>query len=162
MKISEKVAAYLKRNADHPEKIDKFAEFLENFFKDLEEEDMEIREAFEEDVEDFVYEITEEKLYMVMKKFKHKDNTVSGIKWTKEEVASVVNQYDIKNRIITYGKDFCDLHFWFAMNYVYATHYNPNRSTSGYVELAMDEYCNKNMSFKEVIKKMNEEEHPEI
>ena len=43
--------------------------------------------------------------------------------------------------------------------YVYATHYNINRSLSGYVELAIDEIMNKNVCLEEYMKKMIEKIH---
>ena len=85
---------------------------------------------------------------------KRKDGTRSGIKWTKDEVASVAGQYDVKSKVEAAGKKYDPLYFWFAMNYVYAVHNNTNRTLNGYVELAVDEITNKNICFHDVIKRI--------
>ena len=38
------------------------------------------------------------------------------------------------------------------MNYVFATHFNTNRTIAGYIELAVDEICNKNIGFDLILK----------
>lgn len=150
--IAKQISEYITKNKDHPEKIANFSRFIEKFFKDIDEEDKEVRDAFMEEIEDFFYKIDEEALSDVMKDFRHRDGSMSGIKWSFSEVESVAAQYDVANKINGYDKEYDALHFWFTMNYVYATHYNPSRTLMGYIELAMDEYCNRNISFKKYMR----------
>lgn len=96
----------------------------------------------------------EEMLVAILDNLKRKDGTRSGIKWSKDEVASVAGQYDVKSKIEAAGKKYDPLYFWFAMNYVYAVHNNMNRTLNGYVELAVDEITNKNICFHDVIKRI--------
>ena len=88
----------------------------------------------------------------IIAKFKQRDGSLSGMKWSYIDVESLAKQYDICTKIVSYGHDYNPLHFWFTMNYVYATHYNPSRTIMGYIELALDEYCNKNVCFKKYMK----------
>ena len=151
-KISEHIAEYLIRNNDNEEKIKDFAVFIERFFDDLDEEEKEIKYAFKEDIEDFVLDIDREILEEIIKTFKHKDETVSGLKWSCEEIDNVAKQTDIAIKIENHGKEYKLMYFWFLMNYVYAVHYNSARNVQAYVDLAVDEYCNKIICFKDMIK----------
>ena len=66
----------------------------------------------------------------------------------------VAKQNGIPEKMEEHGKHYCSIKFWVAMNYVYAVHYNINRSTNGYIELALDELCNHNISFEDLVKKV--------
>ena len=66
----------------------------------------------------------------------------------------VAKQNGIPEKMEEHGKKYCATKFWVAMNYVYAVHYNINRSTNGYIELALDELCNHNISFEDLVKKV--------
>lgn len=92
----------------------------------------------------------------IVENLKQKDGTVVGAKWTMEDTESVAKQYDAKNKIQAVGKKYDTLRFWLALNYVYATHYSPSRTINGYVDLAVDEYTNKNICFDTLIKKIFE------
>jgi hypothetical protein len=53
------------------------------------------------------------------------------------------------------GKTYDCLKFWVAMNYVYAVHYNINRTINGYIELAIDELTNRNICFDDLVKRIS-------
>jgi hypothetical protein len=152
--ISEHIHHYLTKHSGNAEKMGEFSEFIDAFFKEMEEDYAEVKAGFYSELEDFTEELDEEMIHAVVEKFKRKDGTVSGIKWTLEEVESVAKQYDVKSKFE--GKS-CDImKFWVAMNYVYAVHYSINRTINGYIDLAVDEYTNKNICFDTLVKKIFE------
>lgn len=149
--ISKCINEYIEKHKTEPEKIKQMSDFIEKFFMELEPEDIDIRDAFVESLGDFSNEITHENIERIIKELRHRDNSVSGEKWSCDEINQIISQYDVKNKISTYNIDFCREYFWYAMNYVYAAHYNISRTMAGYAELAIDEYCNKNMCLKKYI-----------
>ena len=154
--ISENILQYLTKHEGNEEKMKDFSKFIETFFCDIEEDYAEIKTGFYSELEDFTDEIDEEMLHEIVGKFKRKDGTVSGVKWTLDEVEAVAKQYDVKSKLEGTDKH-CDLlKFWVSMNYVYATHYSINRTINGYIDLAIDEYANKNICFDTLLKKIFE------
>lgn len=149
--ISKYINEYVEKYKENPERIEKFSEFIEKFFSNLEPEDIDIKNEFSDDLEEFLLDITPENMKEVILHLKHRDCSLSGEKWTHNEIKQLSEQYNAKEKIIGYNVDYCEEYFWFARNYVYATHYNPSRTVAGYIELAIDEYCNKNMSMKKYI-----------
>jgi hypothetical protein len=155
-KISEFINNYLVKHAGEEDKINGFAVFVEDFFSSIPDEHAIIHSDFYSEVENFTEEIDEEMITEVVECLRHKDGTLSGAKWSLEEVKNVVKQYDVKAKIEAIGKTFDCHKFWFALNYVYAVHYSINRTINGYVDLAIDEYTNKNICFDKVIRHMFE------
>ena len=153
-KINEYITGYLVKHADEEEKIEEFAKFIEEFFENVPDEHAEIHADFYEEIENFAVEIDEEMIEMIIATLRHKDGTLVGAKWTLEEVQNVAKQYDVKTKVEACGKKHDCHRFWFAMNYVYATHYSINRTINGYVDLAIDELCNKNVCVETVIRKL--------
>jgi hypothetical protein len=151
-KISEFITGYLVKHAGDEEKIEKFSEFIEDFFNNIPEEHSDVHSDFYAEVEDFTEEIDEEMMNEIVDSLRHKDGTHVGAKWSLEEVSTVAKQYDVKNKIETCGKEFNCHKFWFALNYVFAVHYSINRTINGYIDLAIDEYCNRNICFDKIIK----------
>lgn len=146
----------MKKHDGDEEKIHELSKFIENFFHDMDEDYSEVRTAFYMELDDFTEEIDEEMLHEIVENLRQKDGTVVGVKWTIEEVDSVAKQYDVANKIDAYDCKY-DLHkFWLAMNYVHATHYSPSRTLNGYIDLAIDEYCNKNIHFEDLVKRIFE------
>ena len=153
-KVSNYVHEYLHKYAGEEHKIEKFSMFLEDFFTEMGDEYQDVKEAFYEELENFTDEIDETMLVSILENLRKKDGTYSGIKWSKEEVESVSKQYDVKNKVESYGKHYeCDK-FWFALNYVYAVHNSLNRTINGYVDLAIDEMTNKNICFDDLIRRI--------
>jgi hypothetical protein len=150
--ISEHINDYLMKHAGEDEKISGFATFIENFFSNIPDEHAVIHTDFYSEVENFTEEIDEEMITEVIDALRHKDGTLSGAKWSLEEAKNVAKQYDVKSKIESIGKAFDCHKFWFALNYVYAVHYSINRTINGYVDLAIDEYTNKNVCFDKIIK----------
>jgi hypothetical protein len=146
-KISEHIQSYLTKHMGEEEKINDFAVFVEDFFGRIPDEHSNVHKDFYSEIEAFTNEIDEEMIAEVIDCLRHKDGTLSGAKWSLEEAKSVVKQYDVKGKIEACGKTFDCHRFWLALNYVYATHYSINRTINGYVDLAIDEYCNKNICF---------------
>jgi type I restriction-modification system DNA methylase subunit len=95
-------------------------------------------------------------IHQIAENLRHKDGMISGIKWSKEETSSVAKQYDAKTKVEAAGCRYNCTHFWLAMNYVYAVHHSNSRTINGYVDLAIDELCNKNICFEHLIKKIFE------
>jgi hypothetical protein len=155
-KIKESVVKYITKHAQHEEKIHEFAEFLEKFFQDMDEEFDDVKHAFYDEVENFTNEIDEEMLTAIIENLKRRDGTAGGLKWTKEDVNAVVHQYDVISKLSQHGKTYDPVKFWFAMNYVYATHFSVSRTINGYVDLAIDEITNKNMCFDDLIRRIFE------
>jgi hypothetical protein len=155
-KISEHITTYLLKHAGEEEKIESFATFVEDFFSNIPEEHEDVQYDFYAEVENFATEIDEEMIAEIISCLRTKEGTVSGTKWTLEEAKNVVKQYDVKAKIENCGKTFECHKFWFALNYVYAVHYSINRTINGYVDLAIDEYCNKNICFDATIRKIFE------
>lgn len=154
--ISENILHYLTKHTGNEEKMKELSNFIEAFFCEIEDDYAEVKTGFYSELEDFTDEIDEEMLHEIVGKFKRKDGTVSGIKWTLEEVENIARQYDVKSKLEETNKK-CDiLKFWVSMNYVYATHYSINRTINGYIDLAVDEYANKNICFDTLLKKIFE------
>jgi DNA-binding FrmR family transcriptional regulator len=154
--IRENIHHYLTRHAGNEEKMEEFSEFIESFFCNMEEDYAEVKAGFYNELEDFTEELDEEMIHAMVEKFKRKDGTVSGIKWSLEEIEAVVKQYDVKSKFEGTGRS-CDMHkLWIAMNYVYAVHYSINRTINGYIDLAVDECTNKNICFDALLKKIFE------
>lgn len=144
------ISEYLTGNHDRPEKITELSDIIEHFFSESDNE-ME----FYNKLDKLTNEVTEEMITAVIGNLKHRDGSHSDIKWSKEDIENnIVRQYDVKNKLATYGKTYDNCKFWFAMNYVYAVHHNVNRTLNGYVDLAIDEMCNKNMCFDDMIREM--------
>ena len=154
-RINETISNYVLKHIDDQEKITDLAKFIEAFFVDLGDDFEDIKEIFAESLDDYTYEITEEELEKAASMLLHKDGSASGIKWSHDEIDSVIKQYNIKDKFVELKCNFCPLYFWFAMNYVYATHYNVNRNVNGYIELAIDELCNKNICFDNILKNIS-------
>lgn len=155
-KISEYISNYLLKHMGEEEKIVQFSEFMEDFFHRLPDEHSVVHSDFHSEVENFADEVDEAMIELVVSNLRHKDGTLSGAKWSIEEVKNVVKQYDVKSKIESVGKVFDCHKFWLAMNYVYATHYSINRTINGYIDLAIDEYTNRNVCFDTTIKKIFE------
>lgn len=155
-KLSEHITTYLLKHANEEDKIAGFATFVEDFFTNIPEEHEDVHYDFYAEVENFANEIDEEMITEAIGVLRTKEGTISGAKWTVEEAKNVVKQYDVKNKIENCGKVFDCHKFWFALNYVYAVHYSINRTINGYVDLAIDEYCNKNVCFDTTIRKIYE------
>jgi hypothetical protein len=155
MKIKHHIHQYLEKHAAEMPKIEEFAEFVAEFFEGMDEEYKEVAMAFKEELEDFVFEIEEEVATFIVENLKKRDGTHAGMKWTREEVSTVAKQNDVERKVAASGKHYDCLKFWVAMNYVYAVHYNINRTTNGYIELAIDEITNKNICFEELLKKIS-------
>jgi len=151
-RINETLSNYIIKHLDDQEKIKELTTFIEAFFVDLGDDFEDIKEIFAEELNEYTYEVTEEELDEAAKKLVRKDGTISGIKWDHEEIENVIKQYGVKEKFTELKCRFCPLYFWFAMNYVYATHYNTNRTLTGYIELAIDELCNKNVCFDHILK----------
>jgi hypothetical protein len=154
--ISESIHHYLLKHAGNEEKMGEFSDFIEAFFCDMEEDYAEVKAGFYSELEDFTEELDEEMIHAMVEKFRRKDGTVSGVKWSLEEIENVAKQYDVKSKFEGTGRS-CDLvKFWVSMNYVYAVHYSINRTINGYIDLAVDELTNKNICFDVLLKKIFE------
>lgn len=154
MRIKHNIHEYLKKHGTDHTKIENFASFVDNFFTNVEDGYHDIADAFCEELEDFVYEIDEEMAAEIVNSLVKRDGTPSGMKWTHAETDSVAKQNGIAEKVEALHKKYDDVKFWLAMNYVYAVHYNINRTTNGYIELALDELTNKNVCFDDSLKKI--------
>jgi len=154
--ISKHISDYIHKHIEHPDKIEELSELIENFFCNIDDELVDVKNEFVSELEDFTEEIDMEMMSAIVEHLKQKDGTVSGQKWSVEETTSVAKQYDVENKVTQHEKKFDQVKFWLAMNYVYAVHYSVNRTINGYVDLAIDEYCNKNICFDHLIKKVFE------
>lgn len=153
-KINEYVNHYIMKHIDHEEKLNGFADFIHDFFNNMDDEYSDVKEAFYEELEEFTEEVDEEMAKAIVENLKKKDGTHSGMRWSMEETDSVSKQFDVKGKVELLGKRYDPMMFWVAMNYVYAVHCSVNRSTTGYVDLAIDEITNKNMCFDGLVKHM--------
>lgn len=151
MKISEQISEHIANIKECPEKIAAFSEFIEKFMDDA-EDDMKI--AFAQELDDIICGLTESGLGKLIEGFVHRDGTAAGMHWKRSDIDEVTKQNDIIAKVESYGKEYSPMHFWVAMNYAYAVHFNPSRSTAGYIELAIDEYCNRNICPKKHLKAM--------
>lgn len=151
--IKEKILEFISKNKEDHEKLEAFATFIDDYFPDEE------KKTFTKKLNDALGEVDEDDVCEIIKELKRRDGTLSGMKWGKLEADSVATQYNLRSKFREYGHEYDCLTFWFAINYVYATHYNINRSLSGYVELAIDEIMNKNVCLEEYMKKMIEKIH---
>lgn len=154
--ISDYVASYLTKHTGDEEKISEFSNFICDFFEKMDEDYGEVKTAFYSEIEDFTEEIDEEMIKEIIENLKHRDGSHSGAKWSLEEAKQVAKQYDVQTKIETLGKKYDCMKFWLALNYVFAVHYSINRTINGYVDLAIDEYTNKNICFDDLIKRVFE------
>jgi recombinational DNA repair protein RecT len=146
----------------HPHDIDKMTELQEmigSFFDHrVYEKDYDMYVEFKEELEDFVYELTDEIIIETASYLKRKDGFV-GPKWSREEVESVAKQFDAENKVKSHDKEYCPILFWFAMNYAYATHSALNKTISVYIDLAVDELTDKNICIKDKIREIHKRNH---
>jgi hypothetical protein len=155
MNIKSKIETYLTKNAANPDKIEGFSKFVHDFFEHVEEGYNDIAVAFEEELEEYVYEIDEECAEAIISTLTRKDGVLSGKKWSLEETTMVAKQNDVAHKVEMCGRRHDCIKFWVAMNYVYAVHYNVNRTVNGYIELAIDELANRNFGFEELVKRIH-------
>lgn len=149
--VSHTLVKYFEKYGTDTEKMKDFSEFIEKLICGMESEYDDIKEYFISEIHEFTYEIDEEVVTKVISKLKHKDDTESGCKWSSDETVNVIKQYGVKEKIESFGCKFNPVTFYFAMNYVYAVHHSVNRTLNGYIDLAVDELLNKNVSFKNLI-----------
>jgi hypothetical protein len=154
--LTEHINKYLVKHMNEEEKLNELAVLIDNFFTNIPEENSDIHENFYAEIELFTNEIDEEMLTEIINSLRNKNGEISGAKWTLEEAKTVIKQYDIKTKIEACGKTLDCLKFWFALNYVFAVHYSINRTINGYIDLSVDEYCNKNICFDTTIRKIFE------
>lgn len=147
--ISEMIEGYIKRHANDEEKLLILTNAIESYFEDPSD-----AAQFWSAIEGVTDEVTPEMIHEAAEKLKRRDGSHSSIKWTKEETDVIEKQYDVKNKLGSYNTVYDSCKFWFAMNYIYAVHFNINRTINGYVDLAVDELANKNVCFDKIIKDM--------
>ena len=152
--VGEMVVEYLKKNRDHTEKIEGLASVLDNVLE--KDENTDVKYDMISEVEDYTVEYDEDTIKNIVSSLKRRDGGISGEHWNIEETSNVAKQYDVENKVKELGKTYCDLKFWFAMNYVFAVHYSITRTMNGFVELAIDEITNKNICFDNIIKQIFE------
>lgn len=154
--IGDIIQKYLLKHATEEEKITEFANFINDYFCDLDEEFIEFKNDFYDKVDEYTEELEDEVIAILLKNLRRKDGTVVGAKWTFEEAVNAMKEYNIADKLKEINCSLDQTKFWVAMNYVYATHYSINRTINGYMELAIDEYANKNICFDKILKKMSE------
>jgi hypothetical protein len=154
MNFKNKLQKFHTRFKDDSIKMEKLYDLFEELvMEDLKKENPELFMEFIEEFEEYTDFLSEEDIITAITYLKKKDGS-PGNKWTKEEVDTVVKQFNIEERL---GEHFCKEKFWFAMNYAYAVHCSPNKTLSNYVEMAIDEMMDANVSIKHKIRIMNEE-----
>jgi len=154
--ISQYINCYLKKHDGDEEKIHELSDFIESFFHEMDDDYSDVRSAFYMELDDFTDEVDEEMVSQIIDNLRQKDGTVVGMKWSIDDVESVAKQYGVKEKIESCGCKYELYKYWLALNYVYAVHYSSNRTVNGYIELAIDELCNKNIHFEDLIKRIFE------
>lgn len=144
------------KHLEDSDKLHELSKFVDDFFSTMSDDYSEVKEGFEEELDDFTDEVDEEMIREFIENLKHRDGSHSGMKWSLEDVQNVARQYDVKSKVESSGKQFVCVKFWAAMNYAYAVHFSVNRTINGYIDLALDEMCNKNICFDKLIKKIFE------
>ena len=130
-------------------KVEKFYEFLDEYFVELKEKHHDVYDDFKEQLHDFVYEVDPEMVHDAVQKLIRKDGVV-GAKWSKDDTNAVAKQYGLPAKRVEF--DACV--FYFAMNYVFAVHYSPDRTITHYVDLALDEIDDRNVCIKDKIREV--------
>ncbi len=141
---------YLLTHSGDEHKIGRFVDFMHSLISKAPED---MRNDFYDDLEDFLDEITYEKMEHAIRNMRRKDGTI-GMKWTCDETESVAKQFDVCNRLKALGREYNKDCWWFTMNYAYAVHYNIAKTTSNYVDVAIDEYANPVIKMKLVIREL--------
>ncbi len=154
--ISEMIHCYIEKHNEEPEKMKELTCFLEDFFN--KEGHEKVKEHFYDELEDFTEELDETIIHEAAEHLRRKDGTLSGVHWSMDEAEALCKQYDAKMKMENIGKRYDLTKFWFSINYVYAVHFSSNRTTNGYVDLAIDEIGNKNVCFDDLIRKIFEKE----
>lgn len=139
---------YLLTHSSDEHKISAYTDFMHSVISKAPED---MRVVFYEDLEDFLDEINHEKIEHAIHHMHRKDGTI-GMKWSCEETESVAKQYDICNRLKALGREYSKDCWWFAMNYAYAVHSSAAKSTSNYVDLAIDELTNPVIKMKHIVR----------
>lgn len=151
MRIKELLKDYRLGHLDEKDeaRIKKFYEFLDEYFVELKEEHHEIYEHFKTELHEFVYEVDSEMVHEAVKKLVRRDGTV-GPKWTKDDTNAVAKQYNLHTKRVEF--DACI--FYFAMNYVYAVHFTPEKTITHYVDIALEEIDDRNVCIKDKIREV--------
>ena len=150
--VGEMIVEYVRQQLDHTDKIEGLSSVINNVL----DQDEKVKSVMYNDIEDYTDEVDDETLKCVIENLRRRDSNESGIHWNIEDTTNLAAQYDVETKIKTLGKTYSDVKFWFAMNYVYAVHYSISRTINGFVELAIDEICNKNVCFDDIIRKIFE------
>lgn len=148
-----KIKEFFELHEKFPDKAHEVAELFEEFLLEVKIEMPEVHKELMEDIDEVVDIVTEEEIACAISNMERKDG-VKEPKWKKEEVIDMIKSFSIHEKA---GKDFCNHQFWFAMNYAYATHAAPNKTISVYIDLALDEMFDKNVTIKEKIRILNED-----
>ena len=141
---------YLMKHSDDEHKINDFIDFM---YDVIAKGPSEMAEGFYEELDDFLDDITHEKIEYVLSNIRRKDGKV-GIKWTCDETKTVAKQFDVCAKLKEHHKEFDPDCWWFAMNYAYAVHYCISKSLSNYVDIAIDELTNPAIKMKHIIRHM--------
>ena len=70
-KISELIAGYMSKHADDQEKISEFSNFIDTFFEDMDEELIDVKEAFYDELKDMTEEITDDMIHDIVDNLRH-------------------------------------------------------------------------------------------
>ena len=150
--IGEMIVEYIRNQSEHNDKIDGLTTVIDNIL----DKDENIKSVMYNDITEYTDEVDDETIKAIVEKLRRRDGTLSGVRWSMEETCTLATQYDVENKTKLCGKIYSDIKFWFAMNYVFAVHYSITRTINGFVELAIDEMCNKNVCFDDIIKRIFE------
>ncbi len=158
--IKEELTKFAHKHGVESKKMEHFAIFLDEFFntkvKGCADD---LYDAFVEELDVVLNELTEEDLECMLSEIHRKDGHI-GCKFKREEACLLAKQYDIESRICAMGHEYDASHWWVMINYVYATHFATNKSIAAYIELTIDELVDKNICTKTKIcmmyKKYNE------
>lgn len=146
----EHLKEYLMTYSDDEHKIHEFIDFM---YDVMGRTPVDMANKFYDELDDFLDEITHEKIEHVLSHLHRKDGVV-GIKWSLEETKTVAKQYDVRTKLKNHGREYDDDCWWFALNYAYAVHYCVSKSITNYVDIAIDEITNKNIKMKHIIRHM--------
>lgn len=147
--FKNKFLHYLKKHHGDEVAFEKMGDLFEDLIcNDLKENHREMYNVFMENFHSLTDQITDEDICEAIEHLHRKDGIV-GPKWSKDEVISVMHQFNVREKTTEH---FSDVEFWAAMNYAFASHAAPNKTMSAYIDLAMDELFDKNVCFKKKMK----------
>jgi hypothetical protein len=129
MELKEKLDTFVERNFDSVSCMEMYNEFVEKLACAVKETNHELYHEFKEFIEESLEKIYYDQVERVLESLVRKDGQ-TGIKWSIEETNNISESWNLckEDKLV----------FWYSMNKLFSSHYNPSFSLDFYIGLSKD------------------------